>query len=50
MCGDDITAEEIQAAKQTRVDALYQLCRRILNECLPWDWKKDVIVPLRKNG
>ena len=48
---DNITAEEIQAAGQTGVDALYELCSRIWDEeSFLQDWKKAaLIVPLNKN-
>jgi len=48
---DNITAEEIQAAGQVGVDALYVLCHRIWDEELfPQAWKKAVIVPLHKKN
>jgi len=46
---DNVTAEEIQAAGEDGIDALFELCKNIWDEeVFPKIWKKSVIVPIHK--
>ena len=46
---DNISAEELQAAGQSGVDVMFQICRKIWEEeKFPQMWKQSIIVPLFK--
>jgi len=48
---DKISAEEIQAAGQSGVAAIFELCNKIWeNEQFPQMWKKAMIVPIHKKS
>src|SRR6218665_3678861 len=46
---DNITAEIIQAGKESSVEMMYTLCKRIyLEKSCPEDWGKAIVVPIHK--